>query len=266
MRIALGVEYNGSHFSGWQRQKHAVRTVQAELESAVSVVANHPVSVVCAGRTDTGVHALGQVVHFDTESVRSDRNWLLGINVNLPQDVNINWVRQVDADFHARFSAVQRTYEYIILNRATRSSLQDCRTTWEHHQLNAEQMHQAGQLLVGTHDFSSYRALRCQAKSPVRTIHRLDVVRQGNLISIRVTANAFLHHMIRNITGVLIAIGKGDRSVDWSRQVLEFQDRTKGGMTASPHGLYFVEVVYPEKFQIPAPPVAGLLPQGVTSS
>jgi len=252
MRVALGVEYDGSQFSGWQIQKHGARTVQSVLESAISVVANHPVRVACAGRTDSGVHALNQVAHFDTNAVRSDRNWLLGINVNLPHDVNLTWVHPVDDDFHARFSAIRRTYEYLILNRPMRSSLQAGRATWVHQPLDVQLMHEAGQSLVGTHDYSSYRALSCQAKSAVRTVYSLEVTGHGEIISMRVTANAFLHHMIRNLAGVLIAIGKGDRPVDWARQVLDQQDRTKGGVTAPPDGLYFLDVIYPEKYRIPS--------------
>jgi tRNA pseudouridine38-40 synthase len=253
MRIALGIEYDGSTFKGWQVQKHNVRTVQAELEAAVQKVAAHPVRVGCAGRTDTGVHAAGQVVHFDTEALRAPRNWVLGCNVNLPPDVAVTWAQVVDDDFHARFSAESRSYRYLILNRQARSSLLAGRATWVHGALDAGLMHDAGQALVGTHDYSSYRAIGCQAKSPVRTLYRLDVVRRGELIELRVHANAFLHHMIRNIAGVLMAIGQGKRAPDWASEVLELRDRTLGGVTAPPDGLYFERVWYPARFQIPPP-------------
>lgn len=252
MKIALGVEYDGSRFHGWQAQKDGVRTVQSELERALAQVADHPVRVICAGRTDTGVHATGQVVHFETESIRTSRNWILGANVNLPPDVCINWAKQVADDFHARFSATGRGYRYWILNRMTRSALKAGRATWIHRPLDAERMHLAGQALVGTHDFSSYRALQCQAKSPVRTLRQLMVRREGELIQLQVTADAFLHHMIRNIAGVLIAIGEGEQPIEWAREVLDYRDRTLGGVTAPPHGLYFEQVEYPEQYEIPA--------------
>lgn len=251
MRIALGVEYDGSSFCGWQIQQQGVRTVQAELETALARVANHPVRVICAGRTDTGVHAIGQVVHFDTEAQRNPRNWVLGGNTNLPEDVNILWAKQVPDEFSARFSAQSRHYCYRILNRKVRSSLLARRVTWVHRPLDAERMHQAAQALVGEHDFSSYRALGCQAKSPVRTMHKLMVQRQGDLIELSLHANAFLHHMVRNIAGVLIAIGQGEQSVIWADEILQRRDRTQGGVTAPPDGLYFVKVEYPAAFDLP---------------
>lgn len=254
MRIALGIEYDGSAFAGWQVQRHEPRTVQAAVEAALSAVAAHPVRVVCAGRTDTGVHAVGQVVHFDTEARREARNWVLGANVNLPPDVAVGWAREVDPEFHARFSAESRSYRYLILNRPTRSSLLAGRATWVHRPLDAAVMHAAGQALIGTHDFSSYRALGCQARSPVRTIHSLQVNRRGELIELYVHANAFLHHMIRNIAGVLLAVGRGERPAEWAAEVLALRDRTLGGVTAPPDGLYLERVWYPERFAIPAPP------------
>ncbi|HEC17199.1 MAG TPA: tRNA pseudouridine(38-40) synthase TruA [Sedimenticola sp.] len=253
LRIALGVEYDGAHFHGWQIQP-GVRTVQEELEKALSRVADRPVRVQCAGRTDTGVHGVGQVAHFDTEARRSPRSWVLGANANLPFDINLTWAQPVDGSFHARFSATSRDYRYIILNRMTRSSLWRNHAVWTHRPLDEDRMRQAAQLLVGTHDFSSYRALGCQAKSPVRTITRLDVSRQGDRVIIDVSANAFLHHMVRNIAGVLMAIGRGDEPVTWSREVLERRDRTQGGVTAPPEGLYLMRVGYPDQFRIPEPP------------
>lgn len=254
MRIALGVEYDGRDFKGWQLQRAEVRTVQGELETALGRVAAHPVRVSCAGRTDTGVHGVGQVVHFDTEASRAPRNWILGANVNLPPDVAVTWAKPVAADFHARFSAESRSYTYLILNRPARSSLWAGRATWVHKALDAERMNSAGQALVGTHDFSSYRALGCQAKSPVRTLHSLRVRRSSDLVILQVHANAFLHHMIRNIAGVLMAIGRQERPVAWAAEVLELQDRTLGGVTAPPDGLYFERVWYPPQFAIPEPP------------
>ncbi|MDJ0806983.1 MAG: tRNA pseudouridine(38-40) synthase TruA [Gammaproteobacteria bacterium] len=247
MKIALGVEYDGTDFHGWQFQGD-VRSVQECLESALSKVADHPVSVHCAGRTDTGVHASGQVVHFETTAHRTARSWVLGANVNLPADASVCWARQMPQDFHARFSAVGRHYHYQILNRGVRSAIWRNRATWVHQPLDAEAMQQAAKYLVGTHDFTSYRALACQAKHPVRTIHRLEVSRRGEVIGIEVHANAFLHHMVRNIAGVLIAIGKGERPETWTREILELQDRTRGGVTAPPQGLCLTGVDYPEEY------------------
>ncbi len=252
MRIALGVEYDGSQFHGWQAQKDGVRTVQSVLEQALQQVANHPVKTICAGRTDTGVHGIGQVVHFDSPSQRTSRNWILGANVNLPADVNVSWAQPVADSFHARFSATGRHYRYLILNRMTRSALMANRATFVHKPLNAQLMHAAGQVLVGRHDFSSYRALQCQAKSPVRILRSLTVARQGEQIALRVSADGFLHHMIRNIAGVLMAIGAEEQPTTWAREVLELRDRTLGGVTAPPDGLYFERVDYPEKFALPA--------------
>ena len=244
MRLAMGVEYDGSSFHGWQVQM-GVDTVQQRLETALSRVADQPIRVHCAGRTDTGVHGLGQVVHFDTEAQRAPRNWLLGSNANLPPEINVNWVHPVGDEFHARFSATSRSYRYLILNRGTRSAIWRQRAVWIHRPLDETRMREAARHLIGTHDFSSYRALGCQAKSPVRSVSRLEVSREAQRISIDIRADGFLHHMVRNIAGVLIAIGSGDRPVDWSRQVLEHRDRTLGGVTALRHGLYVVDVDCP---------------------
>jgi tRNA pseudouridine38-40 synthase len=247
MKIALGVEYDGSDFHGWQFQGD-VRSVQESLEQALSRVADHPVTVHCAGRTDTGVHATGQVVHFETGAVRSDRSWILGTNTHLPDDVSISWAKQMPDHFHARFSAIGRRYRYQIINRPFRSALWRNRAVWLHHSLDVERMQRAAQGLVGTHDFSSYRALACQAKHPVRTVYSLQVRRQGEMISIGVHANAFLHHMVRNIAGVLIAIGRGDQAETWAAEVLALRDRTLGGVTAPPQGLCLTGVDYPDEF------------------
>ncbi|MEW8508487.1 MAG: tRNA pseudouridine(38-40) synthase TruA [Candidatus Thiodiazotropha sp.] len=256
MKIALGVEYDGSAFHGWQYQGD-VRSVQELLQQALSRVADHAVTVHCAGRTDSGVHATGQVVHFDTEAERSERSWVLGGNVNLPADISIGWARQVPDSFHARFSAVARRYRYLILNRRFRSAQWRNRAVWIHHHLDDSRMSRAAQALLGTHDFSSYRAIGCQAKHPNRTIYSLDVERVGELISIEIHANAFLHHMVRNIAGVLIAIGKGEQKESWTQEVLELRDRTLGGVTAPPQGLYLTKVDYPPEFAIPDPPDLG---------
>ncbi|MCG7897085.1 MAG: tRNA pseudouridine(38-40) synthase TruA [Candidatus Thiodiazotropha lotti] len=249
MRVALGVEYDGTAFHGWQFQGD-VRSVQESLQIALSKVADHEVTVHCAGRTDTGVHATGQIVHFDTPSIRTERSWVLGTNVNLPADVSVCWAKQMPEEFHARFSAIGRHYRYLILNRTYRSALWRDRAVWVHKPLDEQVMHRAAQYLVGTHDFSSYRALGCQAKHPVRTMHSLSVTRQGEMLSIDVHANAFLHHMVRNIAGVLIAIGKGEQSESWADEILALRDRTLGGVTAPPQGLCLTQVDYPEEFAL----------------
>ncbi len=255
MRIALGIEYDGTDFCGWQIQD-GTRTVQGALEEALSKVAAHPVHVICAGRTDAGVHAVGQVVHFDSEAPRSMRSWLLGANSNLPRDAGVIWAQPVDTDFSARFSATARSYRYIILNRMTRPALLRDRVCWQHRPLDVEAMGAAAAHLIGEHDFSSFRAMACQAKHPVRTIHRLDVTRSGDYIHIDVTANAFLHHMVRNIAGVLMAVGEGDRHPDWAAELLLARDRRVGGVTAPAAGLYLVSVEYPERFGFPPPAAA----------
>jgi tRNA pseudouridine38-40 synthase len=255
VRVALGVEYDGTHFHGWQAQE-GTRTVQSCLEQALYRVADHRVQVVGAGRTDAGVHATVQVVHFDTRSYRSPRSWVLGANANLPRDLSVLWAVPVPEDFHARFSAIGRTYRYVILNRWTRPALLAHRACWECRPLEVDRMREAAAYLLGEHDFSSFRALACQAKSPVRTVRRLTIERQGERIYIEVTANAFLHHMVRNIAGVLIAIGLGKHPPVWAQKVLEARDRTLGGATASAQGLYLVGVEYPAHFSIPNPPLS----------
>lgn len=252
VRIAMGVEYDGSAFHGWQLQED-VRTVQEQLENAVSRVADHRIRTHCAGRTDAGVHALEQVIHFDTNARRRERSWVLGTNVNLPPDVNVCWVRRVGPDFHARFRATARHYRYLILLRGTRSALVRDRAVWIHRTLDLDPMRRAAMDMVGEHDFSSFRALGCQAKSPVRRVHYLDLDRRGDLLELRIGANGFLHHMVRNIVGVLTAIGRGDERPSWVRDLLEICDRARGGVTAPPHGLYFVRADYPPEFGIPQP-------------
>ena len=259
-RIVLGIEYDGSAFFGWQWQKGGLRTVQDEVQKAASKVANYAVSVICTGRTDTGVHALEQVVHFDTQAKRSDHSWLLGINANLPDDVRVIWVQEAVDDFHARYSAIARFYRYTILNRPTKSALQRDRVTWFHPPLDADRMHQAAQALVGSHDFSSFRALKCQSLSPMRLMYFIDVYRQGEQVIMDISANAFLHHMVRNIAGVLMAIGSGEQTVAWMQELLEIKNRQKGGVTASPHGLYLGGVYYPEKYAMPKHQIFEKLP------
>jgi tRNA pseudouridine38-40 synthase len=249
-RLAACVEYGGTHFAGWQRQNHA-RSVQAEVESAISIVANRPVEVVCAGRTDSGVHAEGQVIHFETSARRDPRSWLLGANSNLPEDVVLRWVRVVPPEFHARFDARARHYRYVILNRDTRPALDRNRVAFVRRHLDAGAMREGAKALVGEHDFSAFRAAECQAKSPVRRVVLLTVRRLGDYIEIDVIANAFLHRMVRNLAGVLIAIGAGKRQPDWAGQVLRGRERRKGGATAPPGGLRLMGVFYPERPDLP---------------
>lgn len=260
MRIVLGIEYDGSAFFGWQWQEGGLRTVQAAVQKAASKVANHTVNIICTGRTDTGVHALEQVVHFDTNAERSQHSWLMGINANLPDDVRVLWVEHAIADFHARYSAIARFYRYIILNRPTRSALQRNRLTWCHPPLDAQKMHQAAQVLVGSHDFTSFRALKCQSVSPMRLMYFIDVYRQDEQVIMDISANAFLHHMVRNIAGVLMAIGTGDKPMQWMQDLLASKNRQIGGVTAPPDGLYLGGVYYPDKYGLPNHPVFKKLP------
>lgn len=250
MRIALGVEYDGTKYVGWQLQDNGL-SVQAVVEKAVSRVADQAVHTVCAGRTDTGVHALGQVVHFDTQASRSERAWVFGANSHLPKDVAVIWARTVDDQFHARFCARRRRYRYVIFNRAVRPTFLAFRVAWEYRPLDVSRMLAAAQFLLGEHDFSAYRAAGCQAKTAVRRVERIDISRRDDMITIDIVANAFLHHMVRNIAGVLMAIGAGDQPVDWARQVLLGRDRRLGGKTASPHGLYLVDVDYSPEYDLP---------------
>jgi tRNA pseudouridine38-40 synthase len=251
VKIAAAVEYCGSRFHGWQRLKKD-RSVQRCVEEALSKVANHPVQVVCAGRTDAGVHARYQIIHFETDAVREPHSWVFGANSNLPSDVSLIWAQNVDAEFHARFLAVARSYSYVILNRPARSGLLNPMLTWESRHLNESLMSDAAQHLVGKHDFTSYRAQACQAHSPIREIYALDIERKGIYVIINVRANAFLYHMVRNIAGVLMSIGLAQHEVDWSRKVLEAKDRSVAGITAPAEGLYLVSVEYPERFNLPA--------------
>lgn len=256
MRLAVGIEYAGTRYAGWQRQTSAP-SVQSEVEAALTKVADHPVEVVCAGRTDTGVHALAQVVHLDTTATRTMRGWTLGANTHLPPDVAVLWATPVADDFHARFSALARSYRYVILNRTTRSAVLRERTCWWHPPLDAERMHEAAQALVGQHDFTSFRASECQSRVPTRRLEHIAVHRDGEIVALEVTANAFLHHMVRNIAGTLLEVGEGSRPVSWIAEVLAARDRTVSGPTAPAAGLYFTGVRYPEPFGVPPAPPGG---------
>lgn len=250
MRIAAIVEYDGTAFSGWQFQD-GVRTVQDEVEKAVSSVANSQTRITTAGRTDAGVHATGQVIHFDADVDRDNNAWLRGINSNLPGDVAVHWVSQVADDFHARFDATGRHYHYVILNRKTRPTFLAKKVSWDYRQLDVGLMQIAARHLEGEHDFSSFRAVACQAKSPVRNLRQLSISARGEYIVIHAYANAFLHHMVRNLAGVLMTIGAGEQQPEWAKAVLEAKDRTQGGLTGPPDGLYLTAVEYPEDKGIP---------------
>ncbi len=250
-RFALCLSYNGSAYHGWQAQKSGLPTVEQALQSAVSKVANHPVELVCAGRTDKAVHASHQVVHFESHARRSPRSWVFGCNSNLPSGISVSWAGQVDDEFHARYSATRRRYHYVIFNHPVRPACFADAVTWHHYPLDAQRMHSAAQCLVGEHDFSSFRAVGCQSKSPFRFIEFIRVYRVANMVVLDIQGNAFLHHMVRNIAGVLMAIGSGRKPDSWCQQVLDARDRTAGGVTAPPHGLYLTHVTYPEQWGIP---------------
>jgi len=258
-RIALGLEYDGSGFAGWQSQGHA-RGIQSVVEEGLSVVADHKVEVVAAGRTDAGVHAAMQVVHFDTSAIRTERSWMLGAVSNMPKQVSVLWAREVPETFHARYSALARRYRYVILNRTPRPALNADRVAWIREPLDEQRMHQAAQHLVGEHDFSSFRAAQCQSRTPMRNVYEITVTRQGELVILTVCANAFLHHMVRNIAGVLIAVGTGERPVEWVAEVLEARDRTRGGVTAPAQGLYLAGIRYAQALQLPSEPASAALP------
>ena len=253
MRIALGIEYDGTAYNGWQRQKTGVG-VQARIEESLTKVADEAVELTCAGRTDTGVHASGQVVHFDTSSERTPRGWLLGANSSLPDDISVIWATPVNDEFHARFSALSRSYQYLILNRLERSALHRHRAWWVHQPLDAARMHRAAQSLLGKHDFSAFRAAGCQASTAVREIRSISIRRHNDWIELEVTANAFLQHMVRNIMGTLTTVGAGEEPESWVAAVLESRDRKQGGIAAPPHGLTLLGVEYPAEFGLPANP------------
>lgn len=250
-RVALCLSYNGYRYHGWQSQKSGIPTVQQAIEKALSIVANESVSVICAGRTDKSVHSSYQVIHFETAVKREPRSWVFGCNANLPRDISVFWAGSVRDDFHARFSATSRRYNYVIYNHPIRPANFSSELTWFHSPLDAGLMHKAAQYLVGKHDFTSFRAVGCQSKSPVRTLEFVNVTRYGNIVLIDVKGNAFLHHMVRNIAGVLMAIGSGNESVEWCAEVLAARDRTKASVTAPPYGLFLTEVDYPEEFKLP---------------
>ncbi|MGH8211831.1 MAG: tRNA pseudouridine(38-40) synthase TruA [Rhodanobacteraceae bacterium] len=251
MRHALGIEYDGTDFFGWQRLAHG-SSIQAEVEAALSFVADHRVEVACAGRTDAGVHARCQVIHFDSDAERDQRAWTLGANSRLPRTVSVLWTQRVRDDFHARFSARARRYRYVIVNRAVRPALEARHVAWERRPLDAQAMHAAAQSLVGEHDFSAFRALACQATHARREVLEISVRREGDHLVLDIEANAFLHHMVRNIAGSLLEVGRGERPVEWIARVLERRDRALAGATAPARGLTFVGPRYPAEWALPS--------------
>ncbi|MCY7295249.1 tRNA pseudouridine(38-40) synthase TruA [Alteromonas sp. a30] len=256
-RVALGIEYDGAAYFGWQRQRN-VNSVQAELEKALSSVADETVEIQCAGRTDAGVHATNQVVHFDSVNTRPMRAWTFGVNANLPQTIAVKWATNVSDDFHARFSATSRRYRYIIYNSQLRGGILYHGVTHFYHPLDAEKMHEAAQSLLGEQDFSAFRAALCQSKTPFRNVHHVKVTRKGDFVIVDIQANAFLHHMVRNIVGSLCEVGTGAQPIEWIAQLLAEKDRTKAAATAKANGLYLVAVAYPEEFTLPTPELGPL--------
>jgi len=249
-KYALGIEYDGSAYFGWQRQQE-VKSIQGELENALTKVANEPITVFCAGRTDAGVHATGQVVHFETNAVRKDVAWTMGVNTNLPKNIAVRWVKEVDSSFHARFSATARRYRYVIYNHRYRLAILGQGITHFRLPLDEQLMHQAGQHLLGENDFTSFRAVQCQSRTPWRNIHHLKVNRIGHYIVVDIKANAFVHHMVRNIVGSLLEVGCGHQSPEWIVELLAAKDRTLAAATAKADGLYLIDVDYPKEFSLP---------------
>lgn len=253
MRIAIGLEYDGRPFCGWQSQPNGL-TVQDALETAIAHLAGHPIRVHAAGRTDTGVHASQQVAHFDTTARRPLNAWVRGVNSFLPKSIAVIWAAQVSDDFHARFSATARYYRYVLLNHPVRSALLEGKAGWFHAPLDLDRMREAASHLMGEQDFSSFRSSECQAASPVKTLKSLEIHQQGHLIYLDISASGFLHHMVRNLMGALIHIGKGAEDPAWMAELLKLKDRTLAPPTFMPDGLYFTGVSYPEAFGIASTP------------
>ncbi len=250
MNIALGIEYLGRNYCGWQKQSHSP-SVQESLEKALSEIANHTVEVFCAGRTDTGVHATGQVVNFELNNPRPLKAWLKGANTLLPDDICVRWAQQMPNEFHARHSAVERRYRYVILNTPHRAAHLANQVTWVRDKLDVSNMDIAAQALLGEQDFSSFQASSCQSRTPFRCVNEAKVIRYNDFVVIEIAANAFLHHMVRNITGCLIEVGTGRQSKQYIAKVLSYKDRTKAAITAKPDGLYLVNVDYPKPIELP---------------
>ena len=264
-RVAAIVEYDGTDYAGWQSQEHSA-SIQDAVQAALSFVAGEPVTTICAGRTDSGVHAVGQVIHFDTGAIRTPRAWVLGTNTRLAPSIALQWAGEVTAGFHARHRAIRRIYRYCILNRSARSALQRLRAAWIHRPLDAAAMHAAAQALVGEHDFSAFRSVECQSKTPIRRVERIEVQRRGDYVWLEIAANAYLHHMVRNIVGTLIAAQREADPAAAMAQVLAGGNRRFAGATAPAAGLYLWRVEYPPAFGIPAPPDDEILPSSMAAA
>ena len=256
MKYAACIEYDGTNYCGWQRLEH-LPSVQGEVEKALSSVANHQIELTCAGRTDSGVHGIGQIVHFESDAVRNEKSWRMGCNTNLPDNIVLRWIQPIDDSFHARFSAESRRYRYIILNNKIRPAIIHKKVCWYRDELDETRMQDAANRLLGENDFSSFRAAGCQAKHAMRELQEITISREGKFVYVDIIANAFLHHMVRNIVGSLFEVGDGRREPEWFAELLNVKDRTKAGITAPACGLYFVSVDYPAEFSIP---VAAELP------
>ncbi len=250
IKYAACIEYDGTNYCGWQRLKDAP-SVQEEVEKALSRVANHQIALSCSGRTDSGVHGIGQVVHFESDAVRNEKAWRMGCNTNLPDNIALRWIQPIDDSFHARFSAQSRRYRYIIVNHKIRPAILHKKVCWYRDALDENRMHDAAQLLLGENDFSSFRAAACQAKHAMRELQSITVSREGKYVYVDIVANAFLHHMVRNIVGSLFEVGDGRRKPEWFSELLRVKDRRQAGITAPACGLYFVSVEYPAEFILP---------------
>ncbi|HTM63691.1 MAG TPA: tRNA pseudouridine(38-40) synthase TruA [Gammaproteobacteria bacterium] len=250
MRVALGIEYDGFDFYGWQSQP-GMKTIQGTLQDALSKVANEPIEIICAGRTDAGVHATGQVIHFDTRAKRHLDAWIFGTNVHLPPSIGVRWSRQVDYSFHARFKAISRRYRYVIYNHPVRPAILSSRCSWHYYPLDVDLMRTAASFLIGEQDFSSFRSSKCNSNSPMRNITDFTIERRGDFVIFEIEANAFLHHMVRNIAGTLMKIGAGFRDTEWMQEVLHAKSRKVAAETAPAGGLYLVRVTYPEPYIFP---------------
>ncbi|MGH8129559.1 MAG: tRNA pseudouridine(38-40) synthase TruA [Steroidobacteraceae bacterium] len=251
-RLAVGIEYDGTHYAGWQQQP-GLPTIQDCIQKALSAVADHPVVAVAAGRTDAGVHACAQVAHFETRAERPVRGWVLGANSHLPPDIALNWAMEVEPSFHARHTAQGRSYRYCMLRRATRPALLRDRVCWTRATLHSEAMHEGAQALLGEHDFSSFRSVECQSTTAMRHVDAISVRGEGPLVVMDISANSYLHHMVRNIVGTLMQVGAGDRPPAWVAETLDARDRSRAGITAPACGLYLWRVRYPPSLQIPEP-------------
>lgn len=250
-RYAIGIEFNGQHYRGWQTQQAGVASVQQTIERVLSKIANHRIDLHAAGRTDAGVHASNMVAHFDTHAIRPDRGWIMGANTLLPKDIALQWIQPMTSDFHARFKACARRYRYIIYQHRYRPAALYGQVTHVHQTLNVDNMQQAVDKLVGRHNFNSFRAAACQSNQPVRTVTHAKLFQHGAFLVLDIQADGFLHHMVRNIVGCLLDIGTGEQLPEWINYLLEVQDRTQAGMTAPPDGLYFIKAHYPAEFNLP---------------